>query len=118
MRLFLRDLLSAWLVLLLILVSAGTSSHIASPAEAAGYTICGSGQFQGVPAGSDGIPGRVHACPDCLVPGLEDSVQSPLPIAPAIVLATCPPASRAQVSAPDVRFRHAIRAPPSRIRNL
>lgn len=105
-----RDLLAAWLVLLLALTGLGLAAHDGRLAGQPLWTLCGGGAPAAVPAPD--APAGPHPCLDCLAPVLA-ATAAPAPARAALPFPfvavraaghAAPPASPAHLPA--------IRAPP------
>lgn len=112
MRPIAKDLLAAWLVLLLVTTGFGVARHDGRFAGQPLWELCGDASGDAI-AGPTG-PVTPHFCLDCLAPALAAFAAPAFSRGALPVQVSAPPASHHD--APDPVFFHGpgIRAPPLR----
>lgn len=110
MRRSAKDLLAAWLVLLLVTTGAGLAHHDGRLAGQPVWALCGDAGGAGIPGPTS--PDGPHPCPDCLAPALA-AVGAP-PLARSVLPVPVAAGPGAHRDAPAYRLAPGpgIRAPP------
>jgi hypothetical protein len=113
MRFFARDLLAAWLVLLLVTTSFALATQTGRVAGKPLWALCG-GSGAAIPA-PDAPDSGPHPCLDCLAPALSAAPPPALDRQGPALWVIALPAGRPDVAGASGAWGPGIRAPPVRL---